>query len=172
MPITNSHDEEILQQNLDNSDIWAEIWAMDFNTKKCKHCHMRLGAKTPLLQYTMKSGVERVSLEQVNSEKDLGVTIDNKLLFREHVSKKAAIANRNLGIIFKSFTYNLDKQMFLCLYKSLVRPHVEYATTVWSPMYKKDAVVLENIQKRATRMVNCLKHLPYNERLKNWVFHR
>ena len=57
--------------------------------------------------------------------------------------------------------------MFLCLDKSLVRPHVEYTTTVWSPMYKKDAVVLENIQRRATRMVNCLKHLPYNERLKN-----
>ena len=55
--------------------------------------------------------------------------------------------------------------MFLCLYKSLVRPHVEYAT-VWFPMYKKDAVVLENIQRRATRMVNCLKRLPYNERLK------
>ena len=163
MPIINCHDEEILQQNLDNSDKWAEIWDMDFNTKKCKH--MRLGAKTPLQQYTMKSGVERVNLEQVTSEKDLGVTVDNKLLFREHISKKSAIANRNLGIIFKSFTY-LDKEMFLCLYKSLVRPHFEYATTVWSPMYKKDAVVLENIQRRATRMVNCLKHLPYNERLK------
>ena len=58
MPIINCHDEEILQQNLDNSDIWAEIWDMDFNTKKCKH--MRLGVKTPLQQYTMKSGVERV----------------------------------------------------------------------------------------------------------------
>ena len=34
MPIINCHDEEILQQNLDNSDIWAEIWDMDFNTKK------------------------------------------------------------------------------------------------------------------------------------------
>ena len=54
--------------------------------KKCKH--IRLGAKTPLQQYTMKSGVERVSLEQVTSEKDLGVTVDNKLLFREHISKK------------------------------------------------------------------------------------
>ena len=133
MPKINCHDEEILQQNLDNSDI-SEIWDMDFNQNKCKH--MRLGSKTPLQQYTMKSGVEKVSLEQSTSEKDLGVTIDNKLLFREHISKKSAIANRNLGIIFKSFTY-LDKEMFLCLYKSLVRPHVEYATTVWSLMYKK-----------------------------------
>ena len=49
---------------------------------------MRLGAKTPLQQYTMKSGVERVNLEQVTSEKDLGVTVDNKLLFREHISNK------------------------------------------------------------------------------------
>ena len=97
---------------------------------------MRLGAKTPLQQYTMKSGVERVSLERVTSEKDLGVTVDNKLLFREHISKKSALANRNLGIIFKSFTY-LDKEVFLCLYKSLVRPHIEYATAILSPMYKK-----------------------------------
>ena len=85
MPTTNSHDEGILQQNLDNSDIWAEILDIDFNTKKCKH--MRLGAKAPLQQYTMKSGVERVSQEKVNSEKDLGVTVDNKLLFKEHVFK-------------------------------------------------------------------------------------
>ena len=56
MPITNSHDEEILWQNLDNSDIWAEILDIDFNTKKCKH--MRLVAKTKLQQYTMKSGIE------------------------------------------------------------------------------------------------------------------
>ena len=57
-----------------------------FNTKKCKH--MRLGAENPLQQYTMKSGVERVNLEQISSEKDLGATVDNKLLFREHISKK------------------------------------------------------------------------------------
>ena len=77
MPITNSHDEEILQQNLDISDIWAEIWDMDFNTKKCKH---EAWGQNPTQKYTMKSGVERVSLEQVNLEKDLGVTVDNNLL--------------------------------------------------------------------------------------------
>ena len=109
---------------------------MGYGLQYKKRKHMMLGAKTPLQQYTMKSGVERASLEQVTLEKELGVTIDNKLLFRQHISKKSAIANRNLGIIFKSFTY-LDEEMCLCLYKSLVRPHVEYATTVWSPMYNK-----------------------------------
>ena len=40
--------------------------------------------------------------------------------------------------------------MFLCLYKSLVRPYLEYATTVLSPMFKKDSIILENIKRRAT----------------------
>ena len=56
--------------------------------------------------------------------------------------------------------------MFLCLYKSLVRPHLEYEITVWSSMFKKDSIILENVQGRATRMVNTLAILTYGERLK------
>ena len=126
---------------------------------------MRYGKNQPNQPYTMKSGIERVIIEQVKTGKDLGVIFDNKLLFRNHIAKKSAIANRNLGLIFKSFTY-LNKEMFLCLYKSIVRPHLEYATTVWSPMYKKDSIILENTQRRVTKMVNSLKELPYEARLK------
>ena len=102
---------------------------------------------------------------QVTTEKDLGVIFDEKLIFRDHISKKAALANSNLGLIFRSFTY-IDNAMFLNLYKSLVRPHLEYATSVWSPMYKKDSITLENIQKRATRLVNSLSGRTYEDRLK------
>ena len=57
------------------------------------------------------------------------------------------------------------KEMFLSLYKSMVQPHIEYATQVWSPQYKKYKT-LENVQRRATRLDKCTKHLPYFERLK------
>ena len=53
----------------------------------------------------MKSGQERIQIEQEKVENDLVVIFDEKLLFREHISKKSAIANRNLGLIFKSFKY-------------------------------------------------------------------
>ena len=50
--------------------------------------------------------------------------------------------------------------------KSLVRPHLEYCTPVWSPMFKKDSIVLENVQRRATRLVNSLSGLTYENRLR------
>ena len=46
--------------------------------------------------------------------------------------------------------------MFLSIYKSIVRPHLEYASSVWSPMFKKDKILLENVQRRATGHVKCL----------------
>ena len=113
----------------------------------------------------MGSCDNRNTIKRVESEKDLGVFIDEKLNFRNHITKKVNIANRNLGIIFRSFIY-MDKEMFLNLYKSMVWPHIEYATQVWSPQYKKDKITLENVQRRATRLVKCIKHLSYYERLK------
>ena len=49
---------------------------------------------------------------------------------------------------------------------SLVRPHLEYASSVWSPVYKKDRIAIENVQRRATKLVKSISHLPYNDRLR------
>ena len=60
----------------------------------------------------------------------------------------------------------MDKEMFLNLFESVVRPHLEYASTIWSPMYKKDKIQIENVQRRATGLVKSIQHLTYPERLK------
>ena len=86
--------------------------------------------------YTMRKDQEEIPIEKVESEKDLGVIIDSKLTFTKHINSKMKIANRNLGLIFRTFTY-IDKDIFLNLFKSLVRPHVEYALTVWCPVFKR-----------------------------------
>ena len=56
--------------------------------------------------------------------------------------------------------------MFLNLYKMIVRPHLEYASTVWSVLYKKDCISIENVQRRATRMEHSIRHLNYSDRLR------
>jgi hypothetical protein len=51
------------------------------------------------------------------------------------------------------------------LYKSLVRPHLEYAVQFWSPDLKKDIRRLENVQARATKLIPRIKNLSYQDRL-------
>ena len=61
----------------------------------------------------------------------------------------------------------MDDRIFKILYTSLVRPHVEFANQVWSPHLVKHIVMLENVQKRATKLIPDMKDLSYEERLKN-----
>jgi len=59
----------------------------------------------------------------------------------------------------------MDYNIFCLLYKALVRPHLEYAHTVWCPYRKGDVVEIEKVQKRATKLIISLKTLPHKERL-------
>ena len=101
--IKSNQDSVDLQVDVGRSKEWAIIWKMLFNTKKCKHLH--IGPSNPC-DYFMPS-----DLGVVEEEKDLGVIIDRKLNFRQHIAKKVSIANRNLGIIYRTFTY-LNPEMF------------------------------------------------------------
>jgi len=60
----------------------------------------------------------------------------------------------------------MDKTTFTLLYKAMVRPHLEYANSVWCPYKKGDIEIIEKVQKRATKLIISLKHLSYSERLK------
>ena len=58
-----------------------------------------------------------------------------------------------------------DKDTILRLYKTLVRPQLQYCIQVWSPYLKQDMEKLEKVQRRATKMIQGYKYLSYEERL-------
>ena len=69
-----------------------------------------------------------------------------------------------LGLIKRAFV-NMDPDIFLPLYKALVRSHLEYCCVVWSPRFITDDRKIEAVQRRATKLLPGFSVLSYQERL-------
>ena len=128
-------------------------------------CHVLTLGRFENIRYTERYRICQKELEHVFEEKDLGVIMDSELNFTEHISSKIRIANAMVGLIRRSFSY-LDCQSFKKMYTAVVRPHLEYAQAVWSPNSRKYINMLENVQIRATKLVDELGKMEYPERLK------
>ena len=95
----------------------------------------------------------------------MGVFISGYLKWQKQCSEAVKKANRMLGMIKHNFI-DRSKETMISLYKSLVRPLLEYCCQVWSPHYKQDIKLIEGVQRRATKLVTGMKQLNYNDRLK------
>ena len=72
--------------------------------------------------------------------------------------------NKIIGLIKRKFTY-LNINLFLTLYKSLVRSHLDYGNLIYYPTTKKCKQLFENTQRHAKRLVPELRGLTYSQRL-------
>ena len=163
-PCDNELSSITLQNDIDRMTDWSKTWLLKFNEQKCKH--LQLGQQQLNTEFKMKTDTNNeIVIESTSSEKDLGIIIDNRLNFQEHIYTQISKANKILGLIRRTFQY-LDKEMLVNLYKSLIRPHLEYGSNVWSVIWKKEATAIENVQRRATKLVKTIAHLTYQQRLK------
>ena len=99
-----------------------------------------------------------------DSECGLGILFKTNLKFDEHINNTVDKINRIIGLIKRKFTY-MDKSLFLNLYKSLMRSHLDYDNLIIYSTTKKYKQILENAQRRATRLVPELRGLSYRKRL-------
>ena len=76
-------------------------------------------------------------VEVVSVEKDLGVHVPSSLSWNDHIDLVKRKEKKMLGIIHRTCTIDCDQKTMLNLYKSLVRPQLEYASQVWS-LYTKE----------------------------------
>lgn len=156
--INNQADALKLQEDLVKINEWAIKWGMEFSNGKCKVMHF--GYNNLQTEYFL--GGEKLITVEV--EKDLGVIVSNDLKVSNQCVKAVKTANRVLGMIKRTFV-NRSKSVILPLYKSLVRPHLEYCTQAWRPHLKKDIDMLEAVQHRATKCIQGLHDVPYEDRL-------
>ena len=148
-----------LQKCLDNLVDWSNRWGMQFNVSKCKVMHV--GRNNDHATYTMGG----TNLSTTEAERDIGVKVCSNLKPTQQCTEAANRANFVLFQLTKAFHYR-DRHTFVQLYKQYVRPHLEFAVPAWSPWTAQDKNTLENVQRRAVRMVSGLSSVDYEDRLK------
>ena len=160
--IQSNSDELTLQQDLQQVEQWSKVWKLSFNTTKCQVLRMgssKFQTNRPAYQ------LNEVSLANVTEQRDLGVLMDGELDFDKHVNNCIHKAYASWAIIRRTFE-SMKPKMFNLLYKTYVRPHVEYCPQAWSPFKKGTVKKLERVQRTATRRVKGLLGVPYEDRIK------
>ena len=105
------------------------------------------------------------TLEDTAAERDLGVYVDAELKFRRQAAAAVSKASKVMAVMYRSFQL-LNSLTLPILFKTLVRPHLEYGNLIWGPFNRADQQLVERVQRRATKMVPELRHLPYPSRLR------
>ena len=162
--VSNDADRDALQSDLNELVKWSDTWQMEFNKGKCKVIHF--GRRNQGFTYTMGGHAPAGAvLENISEEKDLGVLIHESLTPTSQCAKAVMKANQVLGQMARAFTYR-DRYTWVHLYRQYVRPHLEYAIQAWCPWTDADINSIENVQRRAIRMVSGLNSSVYEDRLR------
>ena len=103
-------------------------------------------------------------MEETEEERDLGVWLDSTLKPGLQCQTAAMNANRTLGLILRTFHYR-TKETLVPLFKSLVRPKLEFAVASWNPWLTKDIDCLEKVQRRMIKSLSNVRGSTYEERL-------
>ena len=155
--ISDTLEAEKLRDDLKRVYQWSLDWQMLFNADKCTVMHM--GRSNLKFDYRLGNNV----LKNCKQERDLGVIISCNGKQSEQCNVAVKKANAILGMIKRNIEFK-SKQNMIRLYKSLVRPRLEFCIQVWSPYLRKDDMI-ERFQRRATKLIEGYGKLSYTDRL-------
>lgn len=144
--IRNSNDSAALQRDLDGLQEWESDWLMEFHPHKCQLLRVTTKQKPVDSSYNIHGHI----LEEVDSAKYLGVTIHKTLSWNQHINNIAKKANSTRAFLQRNINNCPRNTKALC-YQTLVRPLMEYSSTIWDPATKENIQKLEAVQRRSAR---------------------
>ena len=151
-----------MQADIDRLYKTSISWGLNINRDKCAVLRFsRKSRDRPLPNYQLSGA----ALPYCESQRDLGVIVDESLKFHEHV---ASVAHKAAGLCqsFLKATVCRTPEFMLFFFVTHVRPIIEYASCVWNTGYMEDMRTLERIQRKWTKQVEGLGELPYSGRLR------
>lgn len=143
--VTSDHDGKLLQNDLNRLHSWSRSWHITINAAKC--FHLRVSLKTKPLPVSFSIGGTQLPL--VTKMRDLGVIIDSKLSFSDHIDFIVKRGNRALGLLIRSLQgvrgrYSLGG--VIAAYNANVRSILEYGSVVWAGAACSHLERIERIQ--------------------------
>ncbi len=142
-------DSHQLQQDLNSLINWSHDWQMSFNASKCSVLRVSRKLHPISAQYS----IDGVQLGEVKEHPYLGVQLSCDMSWSCHIESATTKATRVLNMLRRNLGHKAPQSARETAYKGLVRPHMEYASSVWDPYLEKDITRLEKVQNRAARYV-------------------
>ena len=124
----NQKDCDTLQQGLKNLAAWEKKWGMAFHPEKCSAIRVTRAWKPISSSYTLKG--HTLNLE--DSKRYIGVELKSSMSWNRHMDQAVKKANSTLRFLQRNLRISKE-QTKSAAYFSMVRPIIEYCSTVWSP---------------------------------------
>ena len=152
--IRSKWDCSALQSDLDNLVQWSKTWGMEFNISKCNILSVTNATKNKIKhQYTM----DDQALKTQDSTECLGVTINCKLHWNQHINDIIGTASKLISFLWRTM-HRCLQDLKSKAYTTLVRPKIEYSFSVCDPHHQMYINQLDMVQWRAAPFV---KNNPY-----------
>lgn len=139
---------------------WSHLWDLPLNTSKCQILTSRDE------EFAVKTTNVSLTLQRATEARDLGVIVACDFKPSAQCRHAANKARQELFRLRRVLSCT-KAEVFLPLYKAVVRPHLEYCVQAWAPYLQKDIICIENVQRLATRMIEGQRGLSYEDRLAN-----
>ena len=128
-----------MQNSTDAFQSWSDDWLLKLNVNKCKVPSVRREPDESHV-YSICANNNNKQLERETSITDLGVILDKKLTFSEHIQSKIHKAYSMIGVLKRNFKY-ISVSGYVMLYKCMIRSHLDYCSSVWAPFKRRTLMI-------------------------------
>jgi len=151
---------DVLNSNLSKVQDWADKWLVTFNPSKTVSMVITNKRSTvhPPLYYN------NVPIQEVDTHKHLGLTFSSRLSWQPHIHNLLSNVSKLNGVMCR-LKNRLDRSTLNIIYKTFVRPKLEYACVIWSDCTVREQDLLERLQLSFARIVTGARKGTKNELL-------
>ena len=142
----------VVNKELEQVVEWFRANRLSVNTNKT--CYLIFGSRFKLRSINNCSIVlDGTIIKRSNSAKFLGIIVDDKLTWYDHIKYISGKIAKNIGLI-KRFQYRFDSCTLNRLYSTLILPYINYCNSIWANNKATRLRPIEILQKKIMRIID------------------